>query len=226
MFERAVVLDQQKHSHLRYSEPRSFKFARSTTAAPIAASEFPKVAREFPIAFAAQGRFLPVAFMGLQQGCNSCVREDGKWMAQYIPAHLRRYPFVLGNKGNGADFFIMADIRGLDSGFEGEPVFPEDGNWKDGVLGRAEQFLVSFERELSATHEVMRPLQEADVLVSKTMTLSRADEVVARVSNVSVVDPDRVAALDDATLAAWVRSGLMQLVTLHIESQRNWERLG
>ncbi|PZX45703.1 SapC protein [Roseinatronobacter thiooxidans] len=226
MFERAVVLDKQKHQHLRFQEVSSFKYASSTTAAPIAASEFSKVAREFPIAFAREGRFLPVVFLGLHQGRNSCVSEDGRWTADYIPAHLRRYPFVLGDQGNGEDFFVMADLRGLYSGFEGEPVFPEDGNWKDGVLGRAEQFLISFERELKATQELVRPLQDADVLVNKTITLSRADEIVARVSNVSVVDPDRIAALDDATLAAWVRSGLMRLVHLHIESQRNWERLG
>jgi hypothetical protein len=226
MFERAVVLDRQKHQHLRFREISSFKYASSTTAAPIAASEFSKVAREFPIAFAREGRFLPVAFLGLQAGRNSCVAQDGRWIADYIPAHLRRYPFVLGDQGNGKDFFVMADLRGLDSGFEGEPVFPEDGNWKDGVLGRAEQFLISFERELSATQDLVRPLQDADVLVNKTITLRRADEIVARVSNVCVIDPDRMADLDDATLAAWVRSGLMRLVHLHLESQRNWERLG
>lgn len=226
MFERAVVLDRNKHGHLRFREASSFRYASSTTAAPIAVSEFSKVAREFPIAFAREGRFLPIAFMGLHQGRNSCVSEDGRWTADYIPAHLRRYPFVLGDHGNGEDFFVMADLRGLNTGPDGESLFPQYENWKDGVLGRAEQFLISFERELAASHELVVPLRDADVLVSKTITLNRADEIVAQVANVLVVDPDRIAALDDATLAAWARTGLMRLVYLHLESQRNWELLG
>jgi|AntRauMFilla1563_2_1112583.scaffolds.fasta_scaffold00180_2 hypothetical protein len=228
MFEKAEVLDREKHASLRFKPVTDFRFMRSVIGGPVASSEMRKAAREYPIVFPTVGRHLPLAQFGVHEKMNAFVDADNKWLGEYIPAHVRRYPFVLGDKGNGTDFFVMADLRGLSSDSTAEALFGKkdaEGAAEQDVVERATEFLVNFEQELLATQALVEPLYEKDVLVAKTVTLQKPGMNDARVSGFQIVDRDRLRALDDVTIAAWERSGLLDLVSLHLASQENWVRL-
>ena len=228
MFEKAQVLDRNKHAGLRYNPVTDYRFIRSIIAGPIAVSESRKIAREFPIVFPTVGRQLPLAQFGVRDKVNAFVDAGNNWLGDYIPAHIRRYPFVLGDKGNGNDFFVMADMRGLSSSGSGESLFGDQdgpGHGDDSVVARATEFLLGFEQELLVTQALVAPLYEADVLVAKSVTLKKPGLDDAVVTGFKIVDRDRLHQLDDSTIATWERSGLLELVSLHLASQENWTRL-
>ena len=65
-------------------------------AVPVTAEEFVHVGRFFPIVFSASDQPVPLALMGLNEGVNTLVDDEGTLLQQaYMPAYVRRYPFML-----------------------------------------------------------------------------------------------------------------------------------
>ena len=74
---------------------RPFGFAAGHHVAPLAVTEFPMAAINYPIIFAGDN-FQPLAVMGVNPRENMFIRADGLFdPGVYIPAYIRRYPFVL-----------------------------------------------------------------------------------------------------------------------------------
>ena len=78
-------------------KPReNLAFTRKTHAIPVTVDEFALVQRHYPIVFGLGDNPAPLALVGLQEGQNLYLGADDQWEpGQYIPAFVRRYPFML-----------------------------------------------------------------------------------------------------------------------------------
>ena len=74
-------------------------------AIPVTVDEFAVVQRHFPIVFSAGDNPVPIALMGLHEGTNTFFDENGEVIEKhmYVPAYLRRYPFVLARLREDSD---------------------------------------------------------------------------------------------------------------------------
>ena len=221
MFETAVTLDSKIHAGHGYRPVADYGFARNVLSAPLAWTEVVQASREFPIVFPETGRMVPVALMGYTAHDNLWVDEKGTWTGRYIPAHLRRYPFVLGEQSEAGRFVVMVEPGALSEDGTGEALFADGQVPSGGIVERARDFLITFQRELNETETFFAPLREAGILVSQVFTVRNGDAQIGQVRDLQTVDTG-LAALDDATLAGWVRSGLMGLVMAHLHSLDNW----
>lgn len=221
MFENFANLDVEKHKELKFEPSTNLNFAATTATAPIAASEVSKAMRQFPIAFTVDEPILPVAFMSLISEKNAFVDAEGQWKGDYLPAHIRRFPFILGNTDDPDKFTVMFDTDAPEiNTISGQPLYEENGDAAP-ALQEAVNFLQAFQHELSATQDLVRPLVEKDVLSVQNISVNRPDGSVWQFEGVNGVDGDKVKALDDATLAEWTRSGLMAIVYAHFNSMEN-----
>jgi hypothetical protein len=85
---------------------------------PLTVTEFAPAALTFPVIFAGDDR-VPLAVMGLNTGENLFIGADGSIEPNvYIPAYIRRYPFVLANDDT-QDRLIVCIDRGSDLLAEG-----------------------------------------------------------------------------------------------------------
>ena len=224
MFENLEPLDPKKHKDLRFSQADSFKFAAAVSSAPLSASEVVDAAKVFPVAFAPEGPLLPMAVFSVKEGENAFVDAEGEWQAAYIPAHIRRYPFILGNTDTPDSFSVMfvPDAPHFkDSGDVSERLFTEDGE-QGTTLTKATEFLTTFQTEIIATEKLLTPLAETGVLTLQRLDLSNAEGKTTSIDGVRAVDREKLMALDDATLAGWVRSGLMVVIDAHMASLKNF----
>ena len=66
-------------------------------AVPVTVDEFGLLQRFYPIVFSVGGDPVPLALMGLNEGANAFLDSTGLPHDQsiYIPAYMRRYPFLL-----------------------------------------------------------------------------------------------------------------------------------
>ncbi len=242
MFIKPEPLDRKKHASLRFSPATDFSFARTQSSAPIPAGEIIEVARHYAIVFPdkvngdaapegaeAHERVVPQALLSMRAGSNVFVQEDGTWAAPYIPAHIRRYPFILGQLPESGKFAIMVDVEAphFKSG-KGDPLFTlkEDGSGVEPgeTITQAREFLGRFQQELEATVKLLMPLEEQGVLVPRKVDVTFNGKETS-LAGFRVVDPEKLAALDDSVLAAWVRSGLMSIIYAHLHSLGNVREL-
>src|SRR3954471_16969087 len=99
-------------------------------AIPITVDEFISVGRFCPVIFSVGETSVPLALMGLNEGVNVFVDDNGKLLGEtYVPAYVRRYPFMLARLAPDAQELSLCfdPTSGLVGEYEdGEALFDGD----------------------------------------------------------------------------------------------------
>jgi len=225
MFKKIEALSSETHQDLRFSQVNSFNFAANVLNAPLSASELSMAGRYYPIVFPDQGTS-PVALFALNQKTNLYIDKNGSWKVPYIPAHIRRYPFILANadKENPDKFVVCIDRKSphFDDN-QGDPMFTADGTPAE-ITEKAIGFLQKFQEEMKATQTVCRELEEQNVLVKRNFSIEKNGQTTS-IGGFRCVDMEKLNKLDDKVLAKWVRNGLIGLINTHLQSLGNLKLL-
>jgi len=142
---------------------------KKTNSLYIAAIEFVKASKEYTIIFSttADGNIFPVVILGLKKDENLYVGKKGEWDAQYIPAYVRRYPFILASssENGGGNFTVCIDesYAGFNIDKKGQPLFDEKGNESD-LLKQSVNFLKDYQNNIQLTTLFCNHLKEIDIL--------------------------------------------------------------
>jgi hypothetical protein len=228
-YEKPVILDRQHHRKLRVKKsPNGFAYAAATIAIPLAIIEFPAAALEFPILFAVGevGPGTPVALTGIREKENLFIDGAGKWLGSYIPAFVRRYPFVLNIDSESAAPMVLVDeaYDGL-STTEGEALFEEDGKETEFTKSML-AFLGDFKAQGDFSNEFMTRLKKFDLLIPQSLTINRGEGVQAlSLDGFHIVDEKRLVALDDAATLELARSGDLARIHAHLLSLNNIQKV-
>lgn len=221
MFTALEALDSVKHRTLRL-HPRGFAFAAEAMTVPLSGSEFVEVAKSYPIVFPL-GNCAPQALLSLKIGRNPFVGGDGQWNAPYVPAHIRRHPFILSRPDGNAQVAVLIERSALSlNETEGERLFDDEGN-SSVMLKEIIAFLTQFQAESVATEAVCKPLEA--VLVERQIEVEIAGQPKQILNGFRSVDPAKLESLPDETFLAWRKSGLLPLVYAHMASMSNVQRL-
>lgn len=221
-YKNVVALDRDLHKSLKIKPAEHLNFAADASALPIVMGEFIEVARHFPTGFLRVdgGGILPVALVGLPGGKNLFLTEDGKWDAPYIPAFVRRYPFVFAETGpDQLTVCIDRDYEGFDDN-EGVALFGEDGE-PAAAVNDVIALLSEFQRQNEATQQFVKRLEEAGVLMEASANATLNDGRNLSLQGLLVVDEQKLRALPDATVTEWFRSGDIGLIYSHLLSLGN-----
>lgn len=218
LYRAPVLLSSREHAHWRLL-PGDAAFAAASHAVPLVLGEFAAAARCYPLVFVGEDA-APVAVLGLEAEHNRFVVADRWQSGAYVPAYVRRYPFVFARttQPDGHALAIDADAAMLRTeGDEGQPLFEADGQ-PSALTRQALQFCEAFTSEAAATAAFSAQLLASGVLVERQADVVRADGRTSSLLGFRVVDPDRFAALPEATVIAWHRQGWLAPVQFHLAS--------
>ena len=209
---------------------RPFGFASQTNVVPLTVGEFPVAGISYPIIFAGE-RYQPLAVMGIRQGNNLFVGEDGAFQTgAYIPAYIRRYPFVLANDQSRDQLVVCID---RDASMLGEdydlPFFDEKGEPTDYTNGCI-QFCNDFENEGRRTEAFVSLLKELDVFEVARSTYTPTNPDGSRgpsepIAEYFAVSEAKVKALPAEKLAELVANGALAQIYAHLISLMGWDRM-
>ncbi len=130
IYERAVAVNKQKHKDYSVKTGNNYDFAKNINSAPLTAIEFSNAAPEYSIIFAGnEETVMPAVILGVRDKENLYLTEEGKWSSKYIPAFIRRYPFVFSSSDDGKQFALCIDeeFSGLNEDGIGERLFDSEG---------------------------------------------------------------------------------------------------
>lgn len=209
--------------------PQPFSFVATTHVVPLTVQEFGIAATSMPIIIAPD-RKTPLAVMAARSGENLFVASDGQWeMDAYIPAFVRRYPFVFAADQNNDNFVVCIDV---DAEMIGEnpdiPMF--DGDQPTDYTKNAMEFLQEFERNRRATEEFVAMLNEFDLLEEKTVTFTPNNTDGSAGQPVKVADylgvsEEKLNNLPAAKLLDLKQRGALPAIYAHLVSLLQWQKL-
>lgn len=132
VYKRVVPISATTHGELSLQQAGHYGFASRLNAVPLLAAEFPQASLDHPIVFLRHAdKVFPVAVMGLRPDRNEHVGTDGVWDGSYLPAFLRRYPFILARDLSGKSDRLALCIDdtypGLNRDGRGERFFDSEG---------------------------------------------------------------------------------------------------
>lgn len=219
-YQKPVVLDREQHKTLRV-KPGNALFAIKKQSIPLVAAEFPEACLEYPLVFAKgqDGQWLALALTGLKADTNAFVNEQGQWMARYVPASVRRYPFILAESDK--DLLSLAiDMDSPHVGGEGELVFNEKGEPTEFIQKLMPQ-LADFQNQANLTSAMLKKLDDAGLLTQQNMQVASGDQRKAVVEGVWMVDEIKLRNLPDDQVLALFKSGELALIHAQMISLRN-----
>lgn len=229
IYEQPLALNRHQHRQLRLkAELGGYGFASHLNSVPLTTVEFAQAARDFPIVFAGapDQASMPAALLGLDKDDNLFVDPQGQWPSDvYVPAFLRRYPFVVASKDESPDdFTVCVEHAFVTSDESGLPLFEESGEDAP-ALQRAVSFLADYQNEVRRTEVMMQQLREHKLLIERTLKVERPGSEAQSLSGFSVVDEARLQKLGAKTLEKLSRSGTLGLLYVHLMSLGNVQRL-
>ena len=206
-------------------------FVQNGNAIPISMSEFPLVARDYPIVFTGgEGAqvLTPVAVLGLTSGEN-LFYENGAWVSGvYIPAYARRYPFCMAtvnvNQVAQKERLICVEKTWIDE--NGEQMFDErqqpTAKWSD--LSR---LLGEYEQDLELSREMCSILSDYGLFEPFTMQASFREEGARpmQVTGMHRVIEKNLENLNAAQIKNLMRKGILPRIYIHLLSLANFGRL-
>lgn len=207
-----------------------FSFAAKGHAIPLTVGEFPLAAVTGPIIFVGEEK-LPIAVMGLNSGENMFVTPEGSFEpGVYIPAYVRRYPFIFANDDKAQQMVLCID-RKADFITEGGdmPFFDEKGEPTDYTKNCVE-FCNNFEMERQRTQSFVQVLKDNDLFELKTanFTPPTADGAAGEPQKIAEyygVSEDKLLALSSEKLVELRNNGALAQIYAHLLSLVGWDRL-
>jgi hypothetical protein len=225
-YDNPVALNKVTHKDTRIKPMvNNFGFAAKTNSVILAGVEFTEAAKEYPIVFASSGdSVIPVALLGLRNAENLFVAEDGSWDAKYIPAFVRRYPFVLAETGDEGQRVVCIDedFSGFSSD-EGEPLFENDEATP--ILQQALDFLDEYQKQYMRTETFVQRLKDNDLLMSLNAKIDMADGAQFALTGLLAVDEKKLLQLADDKALEFFKSGELAWVYCHLMSLGSMGRM-
>lgn len=207
-----------------------FGFLRTAHAIPVTVTEFGMAAAAYPIIFVGE-EFTPVAVMGVRQGENLFVREDGTTEPDfYVPAFVRRYPFVFANDNDGDRLLLCIDRDAPMVTNQPEVPLFENGE-PSPFTQNAIEFCKEFERQRRSTTEFAQIVKRLGLFEQKSVSFQPRDQQgnpqgeQQKIADYWAIDETKLNELSDEQFNELRANGALGAIYAHMISLLNWQRV-
>lgn len=223
-YKNVAPLNKQRHANWAVKGTDSFQYSESINSVPLTAVEFPLAAKEYAIVFAkSHDGIMPIAVLGVRNGQNVFVDADGAWQGTYIPAFIRRYPFIFSTADEGKTLTLCLDedYSGCGEGLEGgERLFKDDGENSE-YLDKVVTFLKEYQGHLDRTRNFCKRLDELGLFEPMGAQFKTPDGEDGTLSGFLAVKREKLKELPPEKLAELAKTDELEMIYLHLHSMQN-----
>ncbi len=215
-----IPLNSQQHANWKTRSTDKATWLVGVNSIPLTVEEFPQAQRNFPIIFTSGDNPIPLALMGMNEGINVFVDEDGTLNTQvYVPAYARRYPFMLAKLRPEAEELSLcvdpsSDLVGEIE--EGEPLF--SGSEPTDTTKNMLKFCENFEVAGNKTANFMAELKKHDLLMDGELNIDTGNNQPFNYRGFQMIDENKLREVRGDVLRQWNQNGMLPLIYAHLFS--------
>ncbi|WP_296676653.1 SapC family protein [Novosphingobium sp.] len=216
-----MPLNSRDHGTWKSRNTDQAKWLIGQHAIPLTAEEFVHASRNFPVVFSVGEPSVPLALMGLNEGVNTFIDDDGRPTQQvYIPAYARRYPFMLAKLTPETEelslcFDPSTDLVGEFD--EGVALF-DNGEPTESCKATLD-FCRNFEEAGFRTQTFVEELVKHDLLMDGEVAIQQAGNDQPFVyRGFKMVNQEKLRELRGDVLRQWNQNGMLGLIFAHVFS--------
>ena len=220
----AVPISAARHADVSVEPRADYAFSADINAVPLMAVEFLRAEAEYAIVFTQAGSdVLPAAVLGVRNDQNLYLTADQRWSAKYIPAFIRRYPFVFSRSEDGKTLTLCIDEdqSGVNRDGRGERLFGSDGK-PTSYVERVLKFLQDYQTHFERTRQFGRRISEMGLLEPMQAQVTTPSGEKLSLSGFLSVSREKLRQLDGASLTTLAKTDELELLYLQLHSMRNF----
>jgi hypothetical protein len=227
IYEKAVPVAASRHRDVSVTPAPDYAFSSGVNAVPLMAVEFLSAANEYAIVFTQAGDdVVPAIVLGVRGDQNLYLSGDNKWDATYIPAFIRRYPFVFSSSADGKTLTLCIDetYPGVNREGRGEKLFDDEGK-PSAYTGRVLKFLQEYQAHFERTLSFGRRCKEFGLLEPMQAQVTTPKGEKLSLNGFMSVSREKLRALDGDKLATLAKTDELELLYLQLHSMRNFNNV-
>ncbi|MGO2147552.1 SapC family protein [Halomonas sp.] len=222
MFKQPEALNSEHHATLGLAREPDYSHAANEMLVPVFSGEAWQVAREYTLVFPMEAG-LPLAILGFQKGVNAYLGNNGSWWGRYVPAHIRRYPFVAASTKSDdgqQKFSVMVDRSAPQLIADaGQPLF-EEGQPSQ-LLKEVQKVLINLQKDSQRTTQLVKQIEDAGLLVKQSLHIKVKNGEDKGLQGFRIIDLAAFRESTGETLAALNKTGALDLIEAHLCSLTN-----
>ena len=216
-----IPLNSNEHGAYRVRGSDAAPFLAKQHAIPLTIEEFVSAQRFMPIVFSAGEDPVPLGLMGMNEGVNTFVDAEGRLNAPtYVPAYVRRYPWMLAKLRPDSDelslcFDPKADVIGE---FDEGELLLEEGQPTE-ITKNILKFCEDFEQAAHRTGLFMKELNELGLLMDGEVSIQvPGNDQPFIYRGFGMVNEEKLRDLRGDQLRKINQSGMLPLIHAHLFS--------
>lgn len=205
-------LDKKRDIDLKLTRQSDFAFAKNTNSIAVAGFEFFEASRSFPIFFIKndENTYIPLAIISFRKSGHELGE---KWEGAYVPAYMRRYPFILSADGVVAYDLDAPHFQGED----GERLFTEEGEPTEQLTGLVD-YLKMVDRGFKMTEEFCAAAADKELFNLFEGKVEFGSNTI-NLGDVHVINEKKLHdALNEAEVFEWFNKGWLAWAHAHLHS--------
>jgi hypothetical protein len=208
---------------------KPYAFVAASHIVPLTVTEFAPGALSYPVVFLGDNK-QPCAVMGLRQGENLYIDMVGDFRPEaYIPAYVRRYPFVFANDDTQNRMILCVDRAAPFLVEGGEVPLFEDGQ-PSAYVNQAMEFCNNFEQERARTDSFVKLLTDLDLFETREANFTPRNPdgsagTPQKLAEYFAVSEEKLKALPAEKLVELRDNGALGQIYAHLVSLLGWDRL-
>jgi hypothetical protein len=212
---------------MHWRQPENLGFSEDWQYVPLVLSEIEHFIPIAPVAFVQhshpeQGEYFElVGLLSPLPRRNLYLRQDKTWVAGYVPAWIRMYPFrPLQPKGRSGEYVMCLEQASIcDQNTPGSLLFTADGQASD-ELQRVVKFMGDYVRERAVTDAAVKCLHRHDLIEPWPIELRQTDGKTQTTQGLFHINGKKLATLEGDALAELCRCGGLHIAYAQLLSKQ------
>jgi hypothetical protein len=230
MYQDLEILNKINHKNNSVKEIKDFSYAKNLMNAPITVTEFFEACKNYPILFTKDKdeNWFASIMLGYKENENIFIDDKGAWdKLHYIPAFVRRYPFIFVEQKNNDELIVALnkDSLSIDKKDESRKLFNDKGENTE-FLNNVISFLNQFYVDSMATKEFVKQLDEWELLEEKIATVITPNQEQFNINGLYIVNEEKLKHLSKKKKDEICNKNAIPLITAHLISLSNIQKLG